>query len=76
MKKVTKFEANDGRIFDTEEAALAHEKLNALSEWYYDNKLYGKYEGSHIDWDDFLEWIEKHNDKLKEIIAACQESGS
>lgn len=71
MKKVTKYEAKDGTIFDTEAVALAHDKLDALGEWYEDNKLYGMSEGSRIDWDDFLEWVQQHKDKLKEIIAAC-----
>lgn len=48
MKKVTKFEADDGTVFDTEEAALAHDNLQALSEWYEAHKLYGMYEGCRI----------------------------
>ena len=71
MKKVTKFEANDGTIFDTEKAALAHDRLNDLGEWYDDHKLYGMYEGCRIEWEDFLEWCQQHKEKIKEIIAAC-----
>jgi hypothetical protein len=71
MKKVTKFEANDGTVFDTEESALAHEKLDDLGEWYEYNKLYGRAEGCRIDWDGFLEWCQHHKEKLKEILAAC-----
>lgn len=71
MKKLTKYEANDGTIFDTEAAALAHDNLDVLGEWYEDNKLYGMSAGSRIDWEDFIEWVQQHKDKLKEIIAAC-----
>ena len=71
MKKVMKFEANDGAVFDTEEAALAHDKLTELAEWYEENKLYGMYEGCRIEWDGFIEWCGDNKSKLKEILAAC-----
>ncbi len=71
MKKVTKYEANDGTVFDTEKAALAHDKLDELGEWYEENKLYGMSEGCRIEWDDFIEWCSDNKGKLKEIIASC-----
>lgn len=71
MKKVTKFESNDGTIFDTEKAALEHDKLTTLAEWYEENKIYGMYEGCRIEWSDFIEWCGDNKGKLKEILAVC-----
>jgi hypothetical protein len=71
MRQITKFEADDGTVFDTEAAAVAHDNLNALGDWYEENKLYGMCDGCRIEWDDLLEWCQQNKDKLKEILAAC-----
>lgn len=71
MKKVTKFEADDGSVFDNEKEAAAHDKLLRLSEWYEGHKLYGCQDGCRIEWDDFLDWCSENKAKLKEIISSC-----
>ncbi len=71
MKAVTKFEADDGTIFDTEKAAMAHDRLCCIRKWYASHMLYGNYEGSRIEWEDFLEWCAQHKRELKEIIEIC-----
>lgn len=70
MKKVTKYEANDGTICDTEDQALARDDLIDLEQWYEDNKLYGGPVGCRIDWDDLLEWLQENKAKVIKILAA------
>ena len=73
MKKVTKFESDDGTLFDTEQEALAHDKLEALREWYEENKIYGYYQGCRIDWSEFLEWLIYNKEKMRDILSAVDQ---
>ena len=67
MKKVTKFEADDGSVFDTDAQALAHDELCLLEQWYEDNKLYCGPAGCRIDWDDLLEWFKDNKSWQKQF---------
>ncbi len=67
MKKVTKYEASDGTVFDTETEAINHEKLIELEEWYETNGLLG-IRGEDTDWGEFLEWCCTHKKKVKEVL--------
>ena len=73
MKKVTKFESDDGTLFDTEQEALAHDKLEALQEWYAGNKIYGGGYSCSIDWYDFLDWFTDNKAKVGEILSAIDQ---
>lgn len=68
MKKVRKYEAKDGSLFDKKENALARDRLLELEEWYEGNKLYGRYEGCRIEWEDFIEWLKVNKEEIKRII--------
>jgi hypothetical protein len=60
MKKVEKYETEDGRVFDTAREASQYESLLALESWYEDNKLYGSSDGCRIDWENFRDWFLEH----------------
>ena len=64
MKKVTKYESNDGSLFATEEEAQLKDKIDSFKEWYDENKLYGSSEGCKIEWEDFVEWLMEHKDTI------------
>ena len=67
MKKVTKYEANDKSLHDTEQEALNRDRLLVVEIWYRSNPLYG--EGyREIDWGDLLHWIKEHKEQLQEIL--------
>lgn len=68
MKKVTKYEATDGTLFDTEAEALRREHLNTLSEWYRRNPLHGSRGESRVGWGDFLDWLSNHRVQVQQIL--------
>jgi len=70
MKKVTKFEANDGSLHDTKESAEKRNSLNDLKSWYEENKLYGKSIGCKIEWEDLIEWLFENEEEVQEILKA------
>ena len=67
MKPVTKYEANNGTVCDTPEEADYLDKMDAFGEWYEKRKLYGE---GLVHWDDLLEWLQRHKEKVKEILEA------
>jgi len=67
---VTAFEV-DGEIYQTLEEAQVVAAKSAFIEWYEqgaDNVLYGRYEGSRIDGDKMLEWIEENAPVLLKLL--------
>ena len=72
VKKVIKFEAGDGTLFDFERDALAHNALLRIEDWYENEKLYGSTEGCRIEWRDLIDWITEHKQHVKCILAAIK----
>lgn len=70
MRKVLKYEADDGTICDTEEQALARDELLKLEKWYEDNKLYGGILGCRIEWEGLVEWLQYNKAEVIKILAA------
>lgn len=70
MRKVLKYEADDGTPCDTEEQALARDELLKLEKWYEDNKLYGGILGCRIEWEDLVEWLQENKAEVIKILAA------
>ena len=71
MKKITKYEANDKSLHDTEQEAAARDRLLELEIWYKSNKLYTDGTFSYcqeVSWSDLLEWIKEHKGQLQEIL--------
>ena len=68
MKKVTKYESNDGSLFATEEEAQLKDKIDSFKDWYNENRLYGSSEGCKIDWEDFVEWLIEHKDTIMTLL--------
>jgi len=68
MKKVIKYEATDGTIFDYEHKAKAHEELILMAEWYENNKLYGNIAGCRIEWEDLFEWLQDNKSTIIKIL--------
>jgi hypothetical protein len=71
MKTVEKFEAYDGKTFETRANAEMHERLLKIREWYDENAIYSPYAMGHaevVDFDDLLEWLGDHQKVVKEIL--------
>ena len=68
MKEKRMFETEDGCIFESMKKALEHEKILSLINWYEDNKLYGDFDGSVIEWEDLIEWLTVNKDKVATIL--------
>lgn len=68
MRKVLKYEADDGTLCDTEKQALNRDEFLKLEKWYEDNKLYGNYLGCRIEWEDLLEWLRENKAEVAKIL--------
>ena len=68
MKKVEKFEAVDGKLFDTEKGAILHEQFLELSNWYEENRMVAGYAGAYVHWEDLFEWVRRNKRVVKEIL--------
>ena len=68
MKKVEMYEANDGSIHYTEKEAKNRDKLLELEEWYEENKLFGRFDGCKIEWEDLIEWISENKEIVQELL--------
>jgi hypothetical protein len=51
------YQASDGSIWRSITDAQAREDLLEFKAWYESNKLCGRYEGSSVEFADFLEWL-------------------
>ena len=60
--------SKDGKEHKTVQAAINHNKLIELCKWYEGNKIYGRYEGCRIEWEDFIEWCNDNKKELKNIL--------
>lgn len=72
MREITMFEADDGTVFNTAAAAIAHEKVSEIGAWYEKNKLYGRYEGCRIEWSEFYEWCSENRARLDQLLTALR----
>ena len=66
MKKVIKYEAQDGTVWDTKREATDREKLCHFREWYLGNNISTCY--GDVDWEDFLAWATEHRAILKTLV--------
>ena len=64
MKKITAYEAMDGKVFRAEDDAKEHDAMLAFESWYDSNQLYGQSEGSRVRFKDLLEWVTEHRVEL------------
>lgn len=76
MREVVKFIAKDGTEFDNKVACLHYEELVELAEWYEGNELYGRYEGSDVEWTEFIQWISDNTEKVSQIVHICKALGT
>lgn len=60
-KQVTKWEANDGKLFDSSELAESWDKHIKLEEYIDANPIYGQQAGCIIRAADLLDWANEHN---------------
>jgi len=68
MKEVVKYEADDGTVFDTAEEAKVHEKLLDIRHNYEFNKLYGKYEGSSVEFEGLIAWFDDNLELASDLL--------
>ena len=70
MKTVSMYEAEDGKLFKTSEEAILHENECEIKKWYEDNKLYGNYDGSSVDYMELKSWLTENRRYVDTIIKA------
>ncbi len=76
MRKLTVYKTADGKYFEDEKQAQAHADFLALQNWYEENKLYGMYEGSRIDWHEFIEWFMANLSQMEQLVRILNEGGN
>lgn len=62
MKKILRFQAEAGRIFNTALECTAYEQLCELKKWYEHNNIYD------TDWGDLLAWLRKFPDQVTQLL--------
>ena len=70
MRPITKYEAEDGTIHDTEAQAYAHEQIQSIRKWYEDNTIYGNVMGCRIDFKELHDWLKKHHGQVTALLTA------
>lgn len=69
MKVVTRYETEDGKTFETEDDALAHEKAIRCAKAYENNKLYTYVdEGEPLPWKDVSQWLDDNIDLVADYL--------
>jgi hypothetical protein len=67
MKKVIKYESENGFLFDTSEEATKADVLFLLEKQYKEKELVNPYSDEAIEWETFLYWI-KENCKYTQTL--------
>jgi len=61
-KRVTRYEASDGEMFDNRKDADTHEKILELSSWYDGNTI----ENVNYDW--VVIWLQENKKQVLDIL--------
>ena len=70
MKQLLCYKTSDGLLFEDKQQAALHEQKLEFRQWYQQNKLYGRYEGSDIDIKNLDEWLKVNAERVKTYIDA------
>jgi hypothetical protein len=65
---ITAYQTIDGQIFSNITDATNHQNLLEFEKWYNANKLYGRYEGSQIEFEEFIRWFTEHKEWLNQFF--------
>ena len=68
MRIIIKYISNNGKEFNIEEEALAEDEIYKVESWYEKHKLYGRFEGCKIEWEDFIEWLTDNQLIIKDLL--------
>ena len=66
--KIEAYRSSDGLLFSTEKECKQYELKKAFFDACHDNKLYGNYEGSYVDPQDLLDYVETNWAMLATIL--------
>lgn len=66
--KITAYQTDDGQIFSNVTDATNHQNMLEFEQWYNNNKLYGRYEGSTIEFEEFIQWFKEHKEWLNQFF--------
>lgn len=66
MEEIKAFRTKDNKIFEDYNLAVLHENRLDLEFWYENNKLYSD-DGSSVDLDDLLNWLNINGKKINII---------
>ena len=71
IKKITRFETQDGCIFVTRDEAEAHERDLVFEEWYYkDNEImFGSGLCPHPESEDVIAWLKENEDYILNFLS-------
>ena len=67
VEAVTAYKTSDGRLFDTEQDALAHQTATDFTDWYLEKGRF-YYDGHSVGSGLIKGWLEKHAEDLKVFI--------
>jgi hypothetical protein len=67
-KTVAAYQTDDHKLFFNITDATKHQNLLDFEKWYNNNKLYGRYEGSQIEFEEFIRWFTEHKEWLNQFF--------
>jgi len=67
-RTVVAYQTEDGKIFSDVKDATNHQNLLEFENWYNANKIYGRYEGCKIEFEEFVQWLKEHKDYLNQFF--------
>jgi hypothetical protein len=70
MQEIKAYKTTDEKIFEDKEKADQHQKELDFEEWFSNNPLYGNYAGNRVRFEDFVEYLKEHKEKILEYLQA------
>jgi hypothetical protein len=67
-RAVTCYESADGTLFRDPSEAVARDISLDFREWYENNKLYGRYAGSSVEFREIADWLSNNRSVLRAIM--------
>lgn len=67
-RTVVAYQTEDEKIFSDVKDATNHQNLLEFKNWYNDNKIYGRYGGCKIEFEEFVQWLKEHKDYINQFF--------
>lgn len=73
MQKVTAFKTTDGQIHEDEQLAFKHQNKIDFQRWYEEERLYGNYAGSRVEFDELVNWLQTNKAEVRKFLDSIGE---